>query len=211
MGISDEEQILFLRFRIHNKNKNKDLRISVGGMQNKQSAASHIYRNEKEWFAYGVSIEPGAETVDVKLGPGTYEITDVECYLGASCSGWTDLYESGFQTDWDQTKGNVISGNITMEQDGYLVSSVPYEEAFTIFADGKEVEKEKVNTAFLGCILPKGEHRIEIVYHAPGAFAGKILSLAGLLLALCLIFRQRLHSFIKYAIVHMNVKKVCSD
>lgn len=204
-GASTQERILFLRFHVHNKNKDKDLRISVNNMQNKQSAANHIYRNEKEWFVYGVSVEPGTETVDVKLGPGEYEITDVECYLGLSCDGWTDLYESDFQTDWNQTKGNVISGNITMEQDGYLVSSVPYEEAFTIFVDGKEVEKEKVNTAFLGCILLKGEHQVKIVYHAPGGFVGKVLSIAGVLLALVLIFRQRLHSFIKYAIVHMNV------
>lgn len=210
-GISDKMQILYLRFRVHNHKKNKDLRISVNGMQNKRSAANHIYRNEKEWFVYGVALKPGTETVDVKFGPGEYEITDIECYIGDSCRGWTDLYESEFQTDWNKTKGNVISGNITMEEDGMLITSIPYEEGFTIFADGKEVEKEKVNTAFFGCILSKGPHRIDIVYHAPGMILGKALSFAGCLLAMLLVFRQRLHSFVEYVIVHINVKKICSD
>ena len=207
----DVMQMLFLRFRIHNNHKNKDMWISVNGIQNKQASASHIYKNENEWFAYGCSLELGTTEVNLSFGPGEYEISDVTCYLGTSCDGWEDLYESDFVVDWEKTKGNVISGNIQMNATGYLISSIPYEESFSIFVDGKEVKKEKVNTAFLGCFLPKGEHHVEIIYHAPGFFLGKLLSVSGWILALILIFFQRLHSFVECVIVHMDVKKVCPD
>ena len=205
----DTEQILFLRFRVQNYKKNKDLKISVNGMQNKQAAANHIYKNENEWFVYGLPLETGAAEAVVAFGAGEYEILDVTCYFGTSCEGWQDLYESDFTVDWEKTKGNVISGNIRMNQTGYLISSIPYEEAFSVFVDGRKVKNEKVNTAFLGCILTKGKHYIEIYYHAPGFFLGKLLSISGWILAMILIFIQRLHSFVECAIVHMNVKSVC--
>ena len=88
-----------------------------------------------------------------------------------------------------------------------MISSIPYEETFSIFVDGKRVKNKKVNTAFLGCILAEGEHQVDIRFHAPGFALGKILSISGWILALVLIFIQRLHSFVECAIVHMDVKK----
>ena len=205
------EEMLFLRFHVQNNKKNKDLKISVNGMQNKQAAENHIYKNENEWFVYGLPLEPGTTEVVISFGAGEYEISDVACYFGTSCEGWQDLYESDFTVDWEKTKGNVISGNICMNQAGYLISSIPYEETFSVFVDGKKVKNEKVNTAFLGCVLTKGEHQVEIRFHASGFFLGKILSVFGCVLALVLIFIQRLHSFVECAIVHMDMKKVCLD
>ncbi len=66
-----------------------------------------------------------------------------------------------------------------MPRNGYLITSIPYEKGFTIRVDGKTVQTEKVNTAFLGCRLEAGAHKIEILYHAPGMKAGKALSVAG--------------------------------
>lgn len=202
-----ETQMLFLAFRVHNKQKTKDVRISMNGMQNKQSASNHIYRNEKEWFFYGVALKPGADTVTMRFGPGDYEISDVSCFLSESCQGWSSLYEAEFLPDWENTAGNVISGTIQMEEAGYLVSSIPYEEEFTILIDGKEKEKKQVNTAFLGCTLEKGMHQVQIVYHAPGVFLGKLMSAAGCIWALLILFGRRLHSFVKCVIVRMYMGK----
>lgn len=210
-GETDSKEILFLRFRVENFKTNKDVKISINGMQNKQSAANHIYRNNKEWFTYGIELEPGISEISVSFGSGEYEITDLDCYVGRSSRGWNSLYESDFNVNWEQTKGNVISGEIDMETTGYLVSSIPYEESFSVFVDGKETGKVKTNTAFLGCRLSEGVHRVEIVYHAPGLLAGKILSVLGCFLAFGLIWGRRLLFFVEYDIVHINVKKVCSE
>ena len=71
-----------------------------------------------------------------------------------------------------------------MKNTGYLVTTIPYEDNFEISVDGEKVKAEPVNTAFLGCRIGKGRHKIEITYHAPGMKAGKAVSLLGILLFL---------------------------
>ena len=71
-----------------------------------------------------------------------------------------------------------------MEKEGDLITSIPYDRHFEVRVDGKQVTCEKVNTAFLGVKLEKGEHEITIIYHAPGAAVGKIMSLFGFFLFL---------------------------
>lgn len=49
-----------------------------------------------------------------------------------------------------------------------------------MYIDGKETKIQKVNTAFLGCEIGSGKHEVRIVYHAPGATAGKVFSMIGI-------------------------------
>ena len=56
---------------------------------------------------------------------------------------------------------NKITSTINVDTDGYLVTSIPYDRGFTIKIDEKIVEKEIVNTAFLGAKIRKGNHKIE--------------------------------------------------
>ena len=94
------------------------------------------------------------------------------------------LVKSEFQPDKVGTKGNVIKGTVEGDKDGYLITSIPYDENFEILIDGKETAYEKVNTAFLGMKVQEGKHEIEIIYHAPGLMTGKILSMIGVVLFL---------------------------
>lgn len=86
--------------------------------------------------------------------------------------------------EYTSSANNTLSGTIDMNTDGYLVTSIPYDKGFQILVDGKNVTCQKVNTAFLGCQLSAGTHRITILYHAPGLNPGKIVSIVGLLLIL---------------------------
>lgn len=78
-----------------------------------------------------------------------------------------------------------------MKQDGYLITSIPYDGHLEIKVDGREVVTEKVNTAFVGCRMVSGEHWVTITYHAPGRAVGKWISLAGILLWAGMIFWTR--------------------
>ncbi len=92
------------------------------------------------------------------------------------------LYQSEFKPDWTATKGNHICGDLTVGREGYLVTSIPFDPGFDVWIDGRRTETETVNTAFLGTKISKGNHKIEIVYHAPGVNFGKALSGIGVLL-----------------------------
>jgi len=60
--------------------------------------------------------------------------------------------------------------------------------------DGKKTRARKVNTAFLGFPISEGRHQVEIVYHAPGAGFGKLLSLLGAFMAAALVIASRKRS-----------------
>lgn len=89
--------------------------------------------------------------------------------------------------------GDGITG-VVRGRDGYLITSIPYDENFVLKVDGKETMLFRANTAFLGAKIPSGEHKIVLVYHAPGRAAGSWCSLMGGMLALILVICEKRNS-----------------
>ena len=175
-----KKQILFLSFRVDNARPNKDVAVWINGIRNKLSAKDHVYYNENKTFTYAVPLKDGEDTISVVFGKGKYQLSHVQAYLGSLPERSETLYQSEVQVDKKQTKDNVIQGMIQVKNDGWFITSIPYDTHFKIYIDGKEKKIQKVNTAFLGCKLERGKHEVKIVYHAPGAVAGKVLSLIGI-------------------------------
>lgn len=185
LKISEEaqkEEILFVQFELKNYKRSKDVSVWLAGVKNKLSAGSHIYYNGNTTFTYAVNLQEGQTEVNLGLGAGNYEIRNLRCYIGNTDESLKTLCQSEFRVDKAQTKGNRIVGSVDGVKDGYLITSIPYDEHFEVKIDGKDVKYEKVNTAFLGVKMPDGTHEVEIVYHAPGLKMGKVLSVTGLLL-----------------------------
>ena len=180
---SGKERILYLQFDVENGHPNRDVSIVINGIRNKLTAKNHLYYNDNTTFTYVMKLSADQKKVNVTLGKGTYWICNLKSYVSDTTVLEDDsLYQSTFTPDWNATKGNQISGSIEMEQDGYLITSTPYDSHLEIKVDGREVVTEKVNTAFLGCRMVSGEHWVTITYHAPGLSVGKWISLAGIVL-----------------------------
>lgn len=187
------ERVLFLKFQVKNLRKSKDISIWVEGKRNKLTAKNHFYYNDNTEFHYAVPLKKGQTNAEIILGQGNYQISDVECYLTDLSLITTDqelLYQSEFVPDKDKTKDNVISGTIDVKNKGYFITSIPYDEQFEIWIDGKKVPIEKVNTSFLGCRIDPGTHKMKVIYHAAGIEAGKIISLAGVILCLVILGKR---------------------
>lgn len=179
---AQQEEILFVQFELKNYKRSKDVSVWLAGVKNKLSAGSHIYYNGNTTFTYAVNLKVGQTEVNLGLGAGNYGIRNLRCYIGNTDESLKTLCQSEFRVDKAQTKGNRIVGSVDGVKDGYLITSIPYDEHFEVKIDGKDVKYEKVNTAFLGVKMPDGTHEVEIVYHAPGLKMGKVLSVTGLLL-----------------------------
>ena len=100
-----------------------------------------------------------------------------------------------------QQTGHSIRGTITAKEDGTLFFSLPYDKGWQVLVDGSPVEtfpvdrgEEKVEQedgsyesvktddgALLGAMLPAGTHEVTIVYTAPGATIGAVISAVSLL------------------------------
>lgn len=202
-GDADESddglKVLFLKFRIENLKPQEDVSVWVEGIRNKLTARSHLYYNGNTEFTYAVPLEAGQESVEIIFGKGKYKIKDAEAFTGLLPEGKNSkagdqeeqLYQSVFEIDQRQTEGNRIAGNIEVRKPGYFITTIPYDENFEIRVDGLKVKAEKVNTAFLGFKIGIGEHKVQILYHAPGVKVGKIMSVSGIVLFLFLYMLQK--------------------
>ena len=161
------------------------------------------------------TMQPG-QTVDVCLSTGgsvTGNIylmrLDTEAY-----QKHLDLLQAGGMTVTAQT-GHSLKGKITAAQDGTLFFSLPYDEGWQVYVDGKPVKtfsvdhgedkikkedgtyemKPNDDGAFLAAEISAGEHDIELVYVTPGGKVGALISGGSVLLLivplLLWIFRRR--------------------
>lgn len=181
-----ENEVLFLTFKVENYAEKEDVSVWLEGVRNKLTSREHIYYNENTVFHYTVPLKKGQKTAELVFGKGNYQITDMKCYMGTSEGQGKKLYQSEFSPDWEHTKGNRIAGTIDVVNDGYFITTIPYDSSFEVRVDGKKVPYEKVNTAFLGMKIKKGNHKVEMIYHAPGAKLGRMVSIVGFILLVLL-------------------------
>lgn len=213
--VSEQDRILFVRFHVKNK-KNQDITIDVEDSRNKLSADSHIYYNENTVFSYAVLLAAGQKQITLNFGEGVYEISEAEAYT-VPLKDSDSLYESellskdsnllygqeAFIADAQDRKDkmassqrifkqaqSVVSGYMEMKKDGYLITSIPYDENFIILVDGDEAEIEMVNEGFLGAKLSQGIHEIDVLYQAPGKQLGMWMTFAGILIAVLYLVRR---------------------
>lgn len=75
-----------------------------------------------------------------------------------------------------------LKGTITLNEDEYLVFSIPYEKGWNIIIDGEKVKQEEVMDALIAVKLLKGNHIIDMYYIPEGFFTGLIISLISLII-----------------------------
>ena len=74
---------------------------------------------------------------------------------------------------------NGITAESHFEKDEFIFFSIPYEEGWSAYIDGKPVQLEKVNVGFMGLVVPAGDHEIEFKYTTPGLKAGIMFTFGG--------------------------------
>ncbi len=196
----------YLKLKLKNPLHNKILFINLSGLEanscsidnitmtinnvgNLLTCRTWIYNNKNNNFNF-ILNDQDIETLDITLSKGTYKITDIKTYildyedLTHITDNITKINNLNYQLD-------TFTGSINMKKDGYLVTSIPYDEGFTIKIDDQIVPKEKVNLAFLGTKLTKGYHTITITYQSPWLKTGLITSLIGLILLIITIIKEK--------------------
>ena len=207
-------KILAVTFRVEPKSESAVL-ITINGITNKLSGASAAYPNGNKNFTYILSSPKPMEEFTVKTS-GSYEISDVHVYsMDAAYLGNRTVYpleeqsgktvdDAAEQEERDEPEdidafgpasgkpaGRIVaSGSITMPEDGYFVTSYPYQSGYRAYVDGKAQEIEKVNTAFVGFPLEAGTHEIRLTYEPPLQKAGMVLSAVGWLIWLGMLISQ---------------------
>lgn len=84
-----------------------------------------------------------------------------------------------------------LVGNVHTVEGTTLFTSIPYDEGWSIYVDGKKAEKIKLLDAFIGLKLEKGQHEIEFKYVSSGIIEGAVISAVSLALLLLICFVKK--------------------
>lgn len=84
-------------------------------------------------------------------------------------------------TSWKDTK---LSGTITTEQGGVMMTSIPYDPGWKVYMDGVETDITKVKDTFVGVELTPGTHTIELRFMPQGLVLGGLITALSLVMLL---------------------------
>ncbi|MCR5104547.1 MAG: YfhO family protein, partial [Eubacterium sp.] len=73
--------------------------------------------------------------------------------------------------------GGHIKAKVNIQNGKTLFTTIPYDDGWKVFDDGKQVEIKKVIDTFVGIDLEPGEHELEFRYTPAGFYLGILVSL----------------------------------
>ena len=105
---------------------------------------------------------------------------------------------SGYQADQDhyrrdcQVRARFTVSDLTrtrvgvrcttdFDKDRFVFFSIPYEDGWSLYIDGKKQPLVEANVGFIGFTVPQGDHTIQLEYRTPGLFYGIIITLASVI------------------------------
>ncbi len=164
--------------------KPSDVYFTVNGVKNKLTEPSWKYYNNNKKFCYVLSSDEPIESIDFCFSKGSYTLSDWRFYTvkKSELEGLKNRVDE-FIVDKSKTGGDVFEGSINVTNDNsYFKMSIPFADGFEAYVDGKKTNVEKVDSAFIGFEVEKGNHNIKIVYKAPLLKEAKLVSLCGALI-----------------------------
>lgn len=93
-------------------------------------------------------------------------------------------YLNKYKFDMKKFNESKIEGSITVDEDMIAYTSIPYDEGWKVFIDGKKVKTYSLGDALLSFDLPSGTHKITFKYEIPYFTLGLIISSIGILFLL---------------------------
>lgn len=168
-------------------------------------AALKLYINEKYFDDYLgankngiIKIEhDGSNIIKLKLELNTDEIIQLDNFI------LKELNLSNFETAYNQIKeqqledikfkNNQLKANIRIsESENYLFTTIPYDDAWSAYVDGKQQIVEKSN-GFISLKLNEGEHEINLLYTPKGFKVGVIITGISIFILFSMIFIEKIN------------------
>ena len=122
--------------------------------------------SEEDAETYGKYLK---KLPDAKLDDLWYDtyVSDCADRRASACSTF-QMTNSGFHVE------------ITLKKDDLVFFSVPYDDGFTAYVNGKEADIVRVDEGLMAVLAPAGENTIDFVYQADGYSLASKVSLAAL-------------------------------
>ncbi|MDR4932282.1 YfhO family protein [Companilactobacillus paralimentarius] len=86
---------------------------------------------------------------------------------------------------------DTVRGSINVDQDAPLLLSIPYDDGWSAYVDGKKVKINKVVSNLMAIDLKKGQHNVVLNYQVPGLKLGWLVSAVAVILFISFILIVR--------------------
>lgn len=131
---------------------------------------------------YVVNVSSKQDYIEVLVGYNSDYCTELKV-TSINHDKFVEAYDylKQYKLNIDSFKENVIDGNITLDKDMMVYTSIPYDDGWHVFVDGKEIETYKLGEALLSFECNEGNHKIKIVYKIPYFKSGIIISFLSIL------------------------------
>lgn len=110
----------------------------------------------------------------------------------------SDVYTRGMdilrqsQLKVDSFSHTNIEGKVDVLAPGSMMTSIPYDEGWTVKVDGREVETYAISDGFLAFNMGAGAHTVSLSYSPAGFTVGLLISLVSLAVLLLLVFWKKI-------------------
>mgnify|MGYP002568114635 FL=1 len=113
---------------------------------------------------------------------------DFYCYT-ADDTVVKNMYNSlaGNSLNVESYSDTTIKGTVNAKENCYLYSSIPYDDGWSVYVDGKKAETFEIGGTLLAIELTPGQHKIEYKYFPVGFLHGIIIS-AVTVFGLCVFY-----------------------
>ncbi len=170
-----------------NNRKIKEVKVSSDSLEKSFDNVDRGFFLELGWLEAGETVKISSETSGEKMDCDAYRFD----YTALS-EVYRVLSRSGFDiSKWTDTE---VEGTVVAETDGVLMTSIPYDDGWTVYVDGSEVQPEMIKDTFLGISLTSGAHNIRMCFFPKGLKLGMAISGGSLLLFLLLLAWSRQES-----------------
>ena len=149
--------------------------------ERKFTKCDHGYILDLGWCKAGDELE-----ITNTSGVSEFKVEVYKLNLDALNQAYAKLSEQTLElSDVSDTK---LEGSIHVKTPGNLILSIPQEEGWSVWIDGKEVKGEMFMESFMKIPLIRGEHQVALRYKTPGLVLGAAISLGSLACFLLLAF-----------------------
>lgn len=164
--------------------------------------------NYETWLSYkifNVSDQPGKHVVKFNNFNGSADQIHTYFYqldLDVFQEVVNILRNNSFHTL--EFKDGIVKGTIEMEEDGYVLLTVPMEKGWEVTVNGEKTEVEMGINAFITIPLEKGMNKIIMNYRVPCARVGLIISIVTLVAILITEYLLKHKGIKRYDINHFT-------
>lgn len=141
-----------------------------------------------------IGIVSDDDVIEIYVGYDSYANDSFHLYyLDSNQWNLSNDYLQKYKLNITDFKENNIKGYIELDSNMYVYTSIPYDEGWHVYIDGKEVQTESLGDALLVFRGKSGKHEIEFKYKAKYMLSGFLISI---LTASIMILDYKYHEII---------------